>query len=201
MTRSRCSVALFAASFAVLSALGCGSGEKPTPVVLPPVPAPVVVPVVPAPEAKVEAKDTDALVAKADAPATPKAEPKPTEKPAETKVETTTPEPTTPAKPEPKTLTPSAPKTLTPATPKTLTPGGKTEPKEGTTAKTGARVAITKCCTALRTMGSNGTIAHRAEYTGAAEACDGMKDMKDANNAFTKLRGILGTNKLPAACQ
>src|SRR5206468_512446 len=99
--------------------------------------------------------------------------------------------------------TPSAPATVAPeedagAPDAASDAGDGGKPKGGGGAAPGS---LAKCCAALRQNANNAPLDQKANYLGAAAACDGMKNTSGGQQAFAQIRQFLAGAKMPGACQ
>jgi len=65
----------------------------------------------------------------------------------------------------------------------------------------GASASISKCCAALRQNANSAPPEQKGAYMAAAAACDGLRNMPAANQAFAQIRSFLMGAKMPSACQ
>jgi len=77
--------------------------------------------------------------------------------------------------------------------------GSDAKPVVGT--GTGAAASIAKCCAALQSNANSAPPEQKGAYLSAATACQGLKAMPVAQQAFAQIRSFLAGAKMPGACQ
>jgi len=65
----------------------------------------------------------------------------------------------------------------------------------------GASATIAKCCAALQGNANSAPPEQKGAYLAAASACQGLKGMPAAQQAFAQIRTFLQGAKMPGACQ
>ena len=99
--------------------------------------------------------------------------------------------------------TPSAPATIVPeedAGPDAADASDAKAPVTGT-GTSSASATIAKCCAALQQNANSAPPEQKGAYQAAATACNGLKSMPAAQQAFSQIRAFLAGAKMPAACQ
>ena len=65
----------------------------------------------------------------------------------------------------------------------------------------GSFATISKCCNALSQNANSAPPEQKGSYLAAAAACQGLKNMPVAQQAFSQIRAFLIGAKMPGACQ